>query len=180
MAQVLEGERTTIREVVERLGDKSFSALMLIFALIAASPASAIPGITAIVAVLVFLLVAQILIGREHLWLPDLILDRRMSSSTLRKGVDWLRRPVGFVERFLKPRLHFLLDPPWEYVPLVLILALTIFMPFMEVVPTSGSIAAAIIALFAIGRLTHDGAFVLLATALLSALPIALYQLGFL
>ncbi|MGB7406964.1 MAG: exopolysaccharide biosynthesis protein [Pontixanthobacter sp.] len=179
LQDVLDGEKTTVREVVEHLGDKSFASLMLIFSLIAASPASAIPGITAIVAALVFMLVVQIIIGREHLWLPQFILDRRMSSATLRKGTDWLRKPVKFVERFLKPRLRFLLHPPWEYVSLILVLALTVFMPFMEVVPTSGSIAAAIIALYAIGRLTGDGAFVLAATMLLSAVPFALYYFGF-
>lgn len=36
-------------------------------------------------------------------------------------------------------------------------LCLTLFMPVMEIVPTSGSIASAVIAVFAAGLLTRDG-----------------------
>lgn len=38
------GSSITVEEVVEKLGRKSFAAVMLIFSLISASPASAIPG----------------------------------------------------------------------------------------------------------------------------------------
>ena len=48
------GESITISEVIEKLGHKSFASLMLVFSLISPSPASAIPGITTVVAVIVF------------------------------------------------------------------------------------------------------------------------------
>jgi hypothetical protein len=76
-------------------------------------------------------------------------------------------------------RLTFLLHRPWLYLPLVLILALTVFMPFMEVVPTSGSIASAVIALFAAGLLMRDGAFVVMSFAVLAALPAAAWYFHF-
>ncbi|HEV7370512.1 exopolysaccharide biosynthesis protein [Arenibaculum sp.] len=169
----------TVQEVVEKLGRKSFAALMLIFALISTSPASAIPGITATVAAIVFILVLQMILGRECIWLPRFITRRRMSTQKLCKGIGWLRRPVAFVERFLKARLTFLLHRPWLYLPLGLILALTLFMPFMEVIPTSGSIASAVIAFFAAGLLTRDGGLVLFSLILLLAVPVAVWQFGF-
>ena len=95
------------------------------------------------------------------------------------QGIGCLRTPVRFVERLLRPRLGFLYHQPWLYLPLVLILALTLFMPFTEVIPTSGSIASAVIALFAAGLLTRDGVLALAATALLLALPVLVWQLGF-
>lgn len=169
----------TVQEVVEKLGRKSFAALMLIFALISTSPASAIPGITATVAAIVFILVVQMIFGRECVWLPRFISRRRMSTEKLCKGIGWLRRPVAFVERFLKARLTFLLHRPWLYLPLGLILALTLFMPFMEVIPTSGSIASAVIAFFAAGLLMRDGGLVLFSLILLLAVPVAVWQFGF-
>ena len=42
----------------------------------------------------------------------------------------------------------------------LLILGLALVMPVMEVIPTSGSLASAVIALFAAGLLTRDGAVV--------------------
>jgi len=56
------------------------------------------------------------------------------------------------------------------------VLLLTLFMPFMELVPTSGSIAAAIIAIFAAGLLTRDGGVVLLSMLLLSVLPMLFWR----
>jgi hypothetical protein len=47
-------------------------------------------------------------------------------------------------------------------------------MPFMEIVPTSGSIASAVIALFAAGLLTRDGALMLFALFLLSGISLAI------
>jgi len=167
-----------VQEVIETLGHRSFAALMLVFSLISTSPASAIPGITATVAVIVFILVVQMILGRDCVWLPGFITRRRMSTGRLCKGIGWLRRPVRFIERFLKPRLGFLYHRPWLYLPLLLILGLTLFMPFMEVIPTSGSIASAVIALFAAGLLTRDGGLALLSLLLLLAVPVAVWQFG--
>ncbi|MBM9594623.1 exopolysaccharide biosynthesis protein [Roseitranquillus sediminis] len=172
-------ESITVREVVERLGRKSFASLMLVFSLISTSPASGIPGVTAIVAAIVFVLVVQLMIGRDCVWLPDFVLRRKLSTSKLCKGIGWMRKPVRFVERFLKARLTWLLHRPWIFLPLTLILGLTIFMPVMEIVPTSGSIASAVIALFAAGLLTRDGGLVVVSLALLLAVPVAVWHFGF-
>jgi hypothetical protein len=174
-----EGENTSVGDVVETLGDKSFAALMLIFSLVVSSPASGIPGMTATVAVIVFLLAGQMILGRESAWLPGFITNRSLSTKSLCKGIGWLRKPVSFLERFMKPRLSFLYKRPWLYVPLTLILALTIVMPLMEAVPLSGSLAAGVIAIFAAGLLTKDGALAIAALVLLLILPIAVWQLAF-
>jgi hypothetical protein len=173
------GESIRIEEVIEKLGHKSFASLMLVFSLISTSPASAIPGITTVVAAITFILVVQMIAGRECLWLPRFITRRHMSTAKLYKGIGWLRRPVHFVERYLKARLTFLFRRPWLWLPLVLILILTLFMPFMEVIPTSGSIASAVIALFAAGLLTRDGALAVLSFVLLLAVPVAVWYFGF-
>ncbi|SFG37997.1 Uncharacterized conserved protein [Palleronia marisminoris] len=168
-----------VQEVIEKLGRKSFASLMLVFSLISTSPASAIPGITTIVAAIVFILVVQMIIGRNCVWLPEFITHRRMSTQKLCKGIAWLRKPVHFVERFLKARLTFLLHRPWLWLPLIAILGLTLFMPFMEIIPTSGSIASAVIALFAAGLLTRDGGLVVLSLILLLGVPITVWHFGF-
>ncbi|MBC7286078.1 exopolysaccharide biosynthesis protein [Hoeflea sp.] len=173
------GESIAIEEVITTLGRKSFASLMLVFSLISTSPASAIPGITATVAGIVFILVVQMIIGRKCVWLPDFITRRHMSTARLCSGVAWLRKPVQFVEKFLKERLTFLFHRPWLWLPLILILGLTLFMPFMEVIPTSGSVASAVIALFAAGLLTRDGALVVASLLVLLAVPVAVWYFGF-
>ena len=173
------GESVAVGDVVEALGHRSFAALMLIFALISTSPASGIPGVTTLVAAIVFLLAAQMTLGRDCVWLPGAVTKRRIETGRLRKGIGWLRRPVEFLERFLRPRLAFLYHRPWVYLPLLLILGLTLAMPLMEAIPTSGSIASAVIAVFAAGLLTKDGTLALLSAALLLAVPVTVWQVGF-
>ncbi|MEQ8293320.1 MAG: exopolysaccharide biosynthesis protein [Roseovarius sp.] len=171
----VEGESVRVEEVIDALGHSSFASLMLVFSLICTSPASAIPGVTALLALMVFILVAQMMVGRESLWLPGFITRRRLSSEKLCKGIKWLRKPVRFVERFLKPRFTWFFHRPWIWVPLILVMALTLFMPFMEFVPTSGSIASAVIALFAASLLTRDGVLALLSLPLLAVIPVTIY-----
>lgn len=173
------GDSVTVQEIVAKLGHRSFASLMLIFSLISTSPASAIPGLTATVAAIVFILVAQMILGRDCVWLPDFLSRRRLSTAKLCKGIGWLRKPVNFVERYLRVRLTFLFHRPWLYLPLILILVLTLFMPFMEVIPTSGSIASAVIAVFAAGLLTRDGGLVVASLILLLAVPVAVWYFGF-
>ncbi len=174
-----DGDSISVQNVIEKLGRHSFASLMLIFSLISASPASAIPGMTAFVAAIVFLLVGQMILGRKHVWLPEFITRRHMSTTKLCKGIDWLRKPVGFVERFLKSRLTLLFHRPILYLPLFMIMALTLFMPFLELIPMSGSIASGVIALFAAGLLARDGALLVAASILLLGVPLAAWHFGF-
>lgn len=172
------GDSIAVQDVIDGLGEQSFASLMLVFSLISTSPASAIPGVTATVAFVVFILSVQMVMGRKCVWLPKVITRRRMSTASLCKGIGWLRGPLRFVERLLRPRLAFLLHRPLIFLPLFLILALTLVMPFMEVVPTSGSIASAVIAVFAAGLLSRDGALVVLSLVLLLSAPVAVWQIG--
>ena len=167
-----EDRQITVEEIIDCLGKHSFASTILAFSLISTSPASGIPGITAFVALVVMFLVVQMIVGRDSLWLPGFIMRRYIAAKKLREGVSWLRKPVGFVDRFLHERSTYLLHRPWVYLPLVMVLALTLFMPFMEVIPTSGSIASAMIAIFAAGYLMRDGRVVILSMILMSLLPI--------
>ena len=124
-----------------------------------------------------FILVVQVMAGRKTVWLPATITRRRLETDKLRKGVEWLRPVVGKIERVLRPRMTFLFHRPWLWLPMILILGLTLFMPFMEVVPMSGSVASAVIACFAAGLLTRDGILLLIALGFLSAVPVGFYFL---
>ncbi|MAY86909.1 MAG: exopolysaccharide biosynthesis protein exod [Pseudooceanicola sp.] len=173
----LDGDTVTVEHVVDKLGRASFASVMLIFSLISTSPASAIPGVTAVVAMLVLLLIVQMMVGRETVWLPDFVASKRLDARKVENGVNWLRKPVAWVERFIRPRLTFLFHRPWLWLPMILIAVLTLFMPFMEIVPTSGSIASAVIALFAASLLTRDGVLACLSFCLLLVVPVTLYYI---
>ena len=178
LREAAEGEEVSIGDLVEALGRRSFPALILAPSLIAVSPASGIPGLTTTVGLLVALFSAQMLRGRHCAWLPGFLARRRISPARLCKGIDWLRRPVGFLERASKPRLIVLVTRPFVLVPLVVLTAIGCVMPLLEIIPTSGSIAAAVASVFAFGLIMRDGVVVLLALCLSGATPLLIWQLA--
>lgn len=167
---VAEAETVSVGTVVEASGTRSFATLMLVFALIAVSPASIVPGVTTGVALLEFLLVTQMIAGRRHLWLPDIISERAITGERLRSAVSWMRKPIAVIDHILQPRLTFLTEKPCLYLWLFLILGITLVMPFMELVPGTGTVASGFIAVVAAAVLTRDGALLLLAGLCLAAL----------
>lgn len=179
LEQSVNGDRVTVQEMTAALGQKSFAAMIMIAALMAASPASAIPGLTAMVGLTVATLVLQMLFGRRSIWLPKFLSKRSVPRQRLCQAIGWLRRPVHLVEKVLRRRMTFLLHRPMLYLPLIVMLCIALFMPFMEVIPTSGSIASGVIALFAAGMLTRDGLLVSAATVLAAGVPVAVWYFGF-
>ncbi len=158
----------TIGALVRQFGARSFTSIMLVFALIAVSPATTGPGVTTAIAVVEFLLVIQLLLGRQALWLPGVIARRRVPAAGLETAVSWLRRPLRLIDRLLRPRLTFLVSPPCLYLWLLLILGITMVMPLMELIPASGTLAGTVIALIATAILTRDGVLILLALAVMA------------
>jgi hypothetical protein len=150
----------TVGEIVERMGTRSFAPLLLVPALVMVSPVSTIPGTPTLSALLIGLVAVQALLGRRQLWLPGILRRRRIPAARLERAVAFLRRPVGWVEPIMRPRLGILAVPPGSHVALLVCLAITIVMPIMEFLPIVASVAATAIALIAAGLLARDGVLV--------------------
>lgn len=166
-----------LRDFVAALGEHSFAALVLVFALLLVSPLSAIPGATTAFGLAIAAVVAQMVLGRAHVWLPGVLLDRRLPVTRLRAALVWLERPARALERGLKPRLALVVAPPLGRAPKLLVLAAALCAPLMEVIPGSGTSIGAAITLFAAGLLARDGVFVLLGAGLAAILPTGLWLL---
>lgn len=168
LAEAGDGERVTVGEINEEFADRSLAPVLLVPALITASPLSGIPGLPTLAGLIIGLIVVQMLMGRDTLWLPDFIARRGVSKQRLGKAVDFLRKPVGWVERLLKPRLTWLAGRPWNYAALLTCLAIALSTPALEFLPFVTSVAAVAIGLFAAGLLIRDGAVMLVGYALLA------------
>lgn len=170
-------DKTSLGDIVEGLGRRSFAAIILIPSLLAVSPLSGVPGVTVAVGLIVAITSAQMLWGRDCLWLPDRLTRRQIPTDRLCKAIGWLRKPVHFIERFLRPRLTFLFHRPLIWIPLTILFLIGAAMPVLELIPTSGSIAAFAISLYAIGLLTRDGALIIAGFAFTAAAPLIVWQL---
>lgn len=153
------GERITLDEAIETLGDRAYGLAMLMLALPMAVPISAIPGISTVFGIPLILISAQLMLGRPKPWLPQWLGTKSLARADLARMIDkalpWLER----CERYVRPRLLALVSPLAERA----IGAVATFMATIMALPIvlGNQPPAVAIALFALAVIERDGLFVI-------------------
>jgi hypothetical protein len=162
-------DRIRLSELVVHLGDRTFGAILLVFAIPNLIPLP--PGSSTVLGIPLILAAAQLAMGRSSLWLPQVVGNRTLLRSDLERlvyhGVPALRR----LERLLVPRLGPLLNERLIGAACLLLAVILILpIPFGNMLPGLG------IAAFSLGLLQRDGLAVLVgwAVTLASLLFVAL------
>ncbi|MBU2957340.1 MULTISPECIES: exopolysaccharide biosynthesis protein [unclassified Paracoccus (in: a-proteobacteria)] len=170
VGQAATGEKTSLREVVEALGQRSLSAYLLVPSLAVLSPLSGVPLFSTVCGVAIFLISAQMLMRRDHLWLPDMLMRRKVPSKRLEAAVRWMRGPARFLDRITARRLEFLVRRPFVWVTQAVCLIGGLVMPVLELVPFTSSILGGMVSLLALGMLARDGLFAILGFLMIGGL----------
>lgn len=144
------------------------SGRLLVPALIVVTPLSAIPGLSSIIGLSIALIAVQMVFGRDHVWLPDWIMQRRVARQRLDKALSVLDKPAGFVDRLTRQRLSWLVRPPLSWVPQSICMLCGLAMPFLELVPMSSTILGAAVSLFALAIVTADGLIAIFGLAIIA------------
>lgn len=160
-----EGEqRVSLEAILDSVGQRSFAPFLLIAGLITLAPLIGdLPGVPTLMATLVVLSAGQLLAGRKHVWLPRWLLTRQVSRERFRKAIGWMKRPAGWIDRLLKPRLSQLTRPPAHLAVALTCLLIAMAMPPMEFVPFTANGAGLALTLFGLALLADDGLMALLA-----------------
>ncbi|GAB6386663.1 exopolysaccharide biosynthesis protein [Stutzerimonas marianensis] len=171
------GQDVTLASMLEATGQRSFGALLLVPGLLVFSPLSGIPGLPTFFAAMVGLIALQLLIGRDHFWLPQWLLGRRAPRSKYDRAMGFLKRPAGWVDRIIRHRLTFFTSGLAVRLNAVLCLLIAATMPPLELIPFGNSIAGAALSLLGLGMMARDGALVLLSIGMLGLLGYLLTRL---
>lgn len=149
----IEGERISIGELIDGLGERAFGILMLLFALPTILPAP--PGMSAVTGMPIVVFSLQLLMGSPHPWLPAFLRRRSILRTdlmnVLTKAEPYLRR----VERVTRPRLSWLVEGRFERLAglIVFLLSIVLILPIFM-----GNIFPSIaIALIALAIMERDG-----------------------
>jgi hypothetical protein len=156
-------EKISLGMIVESIGSRSFGPLLLMAGLILFSPISGIPGVPTLMGLLVLLIAGQLLFHRRHFWLPQWLLKFSLSKKKLCKALLWLKKPARFIDRWLRPRLCFLITGASTHIIAALCAVLAIAMPVMELVPFSATTVGAALTAFGLSLIAHDGVLALVA-----------------
>ncbi|MFY8093009.1 MAG: exopolysaccharide biosynthesis protein [Niveispirillum sp.] len=169
----VEGERISIGQLIDGLGERAYGILMLLFALPTILPAP--PGMSAVTGMPIVVFSMQLMIGHPHPWLPAFLRRRSILRTdlmaVLTKAEPWLRR----VERITRPRFTHLVDGKMERVAglVVFFLSIVLILPIFM-----GNIFPSIaIALIALALMERDG--IALIAGYISAVASTVIAFGF-
>ncbi len=175
VADSLTEETTTVRALIEMIGEQGMLLVCIILTLPFMTPI-AIPGVSTVFGLIIMLIGVGVVANRIP-WLPRFVLDRPIPSKPL---AAVLRRGAGLVsriERLLRPRLLPLTDKGTvnRINGAMLFFAGFVLIVPLPIIPFSNFLPALAILLLVAGMLTRDGVFVLL--GFITAIGSALYLL---
>jgi hypothetical protein len=158
-SSVLEGlasagePRLSLRELVDAFGERAFGAVILLVSLLNLLPLP--PGGTTVTGAPLVLLSAQLLMGRETLWLPRRLLDASISRSRFAGGVAKILPRLRRAERLTAHRLPAMISPLGErFIGLAcLLLAIVLVLP----IPFGNFAPALAMAIFGFALMARDG-----------------------
>lgn len=159
-------EHVSVSDVMGAFGTRTFGPAIMVPALMEITPIGAIPGVPTFLAVLIMLVAAQKMFGRQTLWLPAVIANRCVPASKLAKAVDKLRGLGRFMDRHFHRRLKALTRAPFSQIAAAMVVLLCLTVPFLEVLPFASSVPMLAIAGFGLAVLVRDGVLMLAALAI--------------
>ena len=155
-------EGLSLRDIMERLGERAFGTILFVLALPVCVPF--LYGVPQVVAVPMLMLSFQMMMGRKQPWMPKKFGSRIISKANLDRMATGGRKWFGWLERFTATRLTFLSGRVAERVigAIFCVFCLSIMVPL----PLTNTTPGIAIAIAAFGLLARDGLLVLLGTVL--------------
>ncbi len=168
----LEGETTTLEQVLVSLGRRSFGGVLVMLSALAI-----IPGVSVITGLLIMIVGIQMLLGAPYPGLPAFIRGMELDTENLRRFGDRVAQQIEWIERSVRPRWQLLTDPP---IARLIALSVVILGAVMMIpLPLTNLGPAIAILVIAIGQLERDGV-VIVAGLLIGLLAFAVALLALL
>lgn len=161
----------SIREIAETVGEKGFGLLLLVLALPSALPVPA-PGYSTPFGIVIALVAAQMLAGREAVWLPRKLGDARIRPETARKLLRSAEGLLRRLERLVRPRHRWIRSRPGRCALSCVIGLMGGLMIFP--IPLTNTAPAMVVFLIGVGLSEEDGLLALGAFAV-GCLAVLLY-----
>lgn len=155
------GDTVRVADVLDDFGERSFGPFIMIPALLEITPVGGIPGVPTALALVIALIAVQLLLARDHVWMPGFVQRRAVGSRKLHKAIGKLRGVGEFLDRHSEGRLEGLTQGPAIKLVALAILALCCTVPPLELVPFASSIPMLAIAILGLALTVRDGALVL-------------------
>ena len=167
-------ETITLGEIVHAFGRRALGALLFVFSVPNLLPLP--PGSSSVLGAPIMLLAPQVAIGVRGPWLPKGLRARTIKTANLASMLGRFIGPLQRVEKWSKPRLHFLFGPVGDRVIGVIctLLAFVLILP----IPLGNLMPAFTIGALALALFQRDGVIALVGYVS-AAISAGLLILGF-
>ena len=159
-------DRVSLGDALDAFGRRSFAPLLIVLPVIEMTPIGGIPGVPTLLAVTIAFIALQLLIGREHVWLPDFVERRQTDGEKLAKALHKLDRAARWIDSKLTDRFDFFVEGIGARVAAAGILLLCISVPPLEFLPFASTVPMFAIAAIGLALLVHDGLLMIVALTL--------------
>jgi hypothetical protein len=160
---VIDAEDLTFGDLITAVGRASFVPVLIVPALAVVSPLSGIPLFSSLCGMLIAIVSFQMLIRRDHLWLPRWITSRSIAAGRVQSAMKYLQPAANWLDARTRRRLAALVRPPFVSILQLCCLLCGAVMPLLEIVPFTSTILGAAVTLFALAMLVKDGLLAVLA-----------------
>jgi len=154
-------KKIILGELLDKVGERSHGALILVPALIALLPTGGIPTVPTIMATLIVLIALQMAFSPEHIWLPRRIRLFSISSSKLQDSLSRFRPYAGKLSWLFSARMTFINEKPFLYLIVLALMAMAATMPFLELLPFAAAAPSFVMTVIGLGLTTDDGLWTL-------------------
>lgn len=159
------GAHVSVSDIMDRIGTRSFGALLLAPSILVVTPISGIPGVPTTASIIIILICLQYLSGRRTIWLPRWILRARIGRPRLDRAMAFAKPVARAIDKVIRPRFGFLINRVTFALVALVCAALAATMPPLEILPFTATTIAFIITLFALSILVRDGLLAVIALA---------------
>jgi len=162
MERETEGDTVTIGELVRIVGRRGFGSILILASLLALLPTGAIPGMSFVTGAIMLIISVQLLFGADRVWLPGVLLRRKMKRSRLVGGFERVRRLKTFLRATVRRRVEFMLRPPFVNLVAVAGVILSLANFLIGPLPFGSFPSGVAFIVIGVGLTARDGLLVLL------------------
>jgi len=167
--QEVEEGTSDVGSILRAAGSRAAGPLLFLPALVMVSPIGAVPGVPLFLCTLIILVAAQVVAGRSSLWLPSVLIKRRIPEKKVVEVVEWLRPHAARADRYLGQRLTGLASAPVTRVIAGLCVLLALLVYPLTLLPLAVALPGSAIMFLSLGLLTRDGVVTLVGLAVAAA-----------
>lgn len=155
--QTEDQEKVSIADLFDALDSRSYGPLLLLPALIAASPIGAIFGMSLLTGALIIVVAIQALFGIRSPWLPKKLIGASFGRDRLIRARDKTKPWIERFDKLIHNRLTVMTEPPFLQLVAVCCIALAITFFPLAAFPGAVFAPAISICLLALGLSGKDG-----------------------